>query len=60
LSGNPRWPIGNVTVKFLVYSAIPLLNVQDFARDLLVGPGAEDIMDETLRQQQSSLIETRH
>lgn len=48
--GNPRWPFGNLAVNFLAYSTIPLLIVQDFARDFLVETKAESYANEFLDQ----------
>jgi nucleotide-binding universal stress UspA family protein len=48
--GNPRWPFGNVAVNFLAYSAIPLLIVQDFAKELLVETNAETYANDFLSQ----------
>ena len=48
--GNPHWPFGNVTVNFLAYSTVPLLIVQDFARDLLVETRAETSANKFLVQ----------
>jgi nucleotide-binding universal stress UspA family protein len=50
LGGNPNWPFGNVTVNFLSYSTIPLLVVQDFARDLLAETKAETYVNNTVSQ----------
>ena len=56
LGGSPRWPYGNVAVNFLAYSAVPLLIVQDFARDLLVESRAETYANELLVHSPAMMI----
>lgn len=59
LGGSPRWPYGNVTVNFLAYSAVPLLIVQDFERDLLRESKAETYANEFLGQEPAILSGSR-
>lgn len=59
LGGSPLRPYGNVTVNFLAYSTIPLLIVQDFARDRLLETPAETHANEFLGQQPTLLYESR-
>jgi nucleotide-binding universal stress UspA family protein len=59
LGGSPRWPYGNVAVNFLAYSTVPLLIIQDFARDLLVESRAETYANEFIIQARAIIPETR-
>lgn len=57
LGANSRRPFGSVTINFLAYSAIALLIVQDFARNLLLETKAETFANDSLRQHPSILEE---